>query len=122
MRVLGFYVDCDTAVCADCFDRGGAEARRGYEWSDDPVAIMSDAESDTPTHCTFCGDLVEHALTSDGYTYVLDAMCEEIKEGKAQGIVSLWAAAYYPEWANDDCEQRLRDLHDALPTTKENGQ
>ena len=120
MKVLGYYLDSDTAACSDCWEHDGKYEFRGYRWSIDPEPIMSSTESDTPTHCSFCGDLIEHALTGDGYTYVLDAMVDEINEGVSRGVVALWAAAYYPSWRNDVNEQRLRELHDALPTTKEN--
>ena len=70
-RPVGFYVDCDTAVHAECYD---LETWNGFEDWTEPLAISDTSESDTPTHCAVCGDLIDHALTGDGYAYVLDAL------------------------------------------------
>lgn len=90
MEPIGYYVTCDDAVCAEDFDPATWE---GFEDWDEPLAIFADTESDTPTHCVACRDLIPHALTSDGYIYVWDAL----NEGTGiESVLDAWADEYAP--------------------------
>src|SRR5213595_2157138 len=92
---IGFYVDCDSAVCSDCMREEVSEettlspksvylytatgkAWEGFESWEEPLAIFTDTESDTPTHCSVCESLIEHALTGEGYAYVTEAIIREL--------------------------------------------
>lgn len=86
--LLGVYVDCDTAVCADCHDPSTWE---GFEDWDEPLAIFPDSEADTPNHCAQCHALIPHALTGDGLAYVADALRERTG---SESVLDAWAAEY----------------------------
>lgn len=98
MAVSGFYITCDDAECVDCYERAGGEAawraNGGFESWEEPLAIFDDAESDTPTHCCECGEVIEHDLTDYGYGYVGEAILDGFKEGKQNPVVVQWIAAY----------------------------
>ena len=130
MSVLGYYVNCDDAVCVGCWNpdekcktcggtlgmprdasrsvpddavfgvfpryvtNGIAEADDpkyvvcsnqehwdGFEAWDEPQVILSDEESDTPTHCVECHELIPHALTSQGYEYVREHIINKLLDG-----------------------------------------
>jgi hypothetical protein len=74
MNPIGYYVSCDDAICEDC----APEPVKGVTWivpgfmGGEPIPIYRDTEADTPTHCCECGDLIPHALTREGYAYVLE--------------------------------------------------
>lgn len=81
---IGYYINCDDALCGDCYhDVYGLEPQRAvaawrrlarFEDWDAPIAITPDDESDTPTLCSECSELIPHALTYDGYEYVREAI------------------------------------------------
>lgn len=101
---IGFYATCDDAYCVehlhedeDC--KGSYVYSDGMEWDgfegwDAPLAIFASEEVDTPTHCQACGELIEHALTPDGYQYVAAAVEENLREGIRNPVVHLWADRY----------------------------
>jgi hypothetical protein len=92
MTVLGYYVDCDTAHCADCVDLEGWE---GFEDWDEPLAISAWDESDTPTHCAICESLIPHGLTSDGLAYVAEHFDRAVAvDGGRRCIVRAWVETY----------------------------
>lgn len=83
MRVLGFIISPDDAVCAGCSNR--------YSPDTDASPIYSSSESDTPTHCRDCGDLIPHALTPDGLAYV----AERLSAGDGDpGVLQQWRDEY----------------------------
>lgn len=120
MSVLGYYVNCDDALCVDCFTRaygsfshleteqerwdGQAQNWRadgGFEEWDEPLALLSDEEQDTPTHCCECHELMPHALTSHGYEYVREHIVEALEQGEVQHpdslrVVRSWWEEYGP--------------------------
>lgn len=98
---LGYYTDCDTALCRDCIPDADAWAAgdytgwNGFEGWESPGAIFTDTESDTPTHCGKCGAVIRHDLTGDGVRYVMDAIAEFIAgEGHAPDVMAQWWDAY----------------------------
>jgi hypothetical protein len=137
VSLLGYYVNCDEALCVSCFqrtyvfERGGEgdswdvavavwRAEGGFEDWDEPAALLSDEEQDTPTHCTECKELIPHALTSDGYTYVVDAVRAHIEEfvhelvapnAHSVKVVHAWVEQY-ADWG--EMNGILVALHNAL--------
>lgn len=106
MRVQGYYVNCDDAYCPECFRDEYAESTD--EWGDGwPIAIFGDTESDTPTHCLACGSLILHHITSDGYTYVADAIRECIERETRSAPVHAWADEYWPDELTDEDADRF---------------
>lgn len=102
---VGYYLDCDTAVCEDCFD---PVAWEGFEDWDEPLTIFDSDEADTPTHCAECESLIEHALTSDGYAYVREAYLRAllVEDGR-KCIVRAWVEAYLIE--DEDALEAVED-------------
>ena len=71
--ILGYYVNCDDAVCTDCvpnWREGFYPGWSGFESWPDPLVITDEQAADTPTHCEWCEALIEHPLTSFGDSYV----------------------------------------------------
>lgn len=106
MSVIGYYLNCDDAVCMDHFNEDEWE---GFESWESPLAIFSDEESDTPTHCVECGALIPHALTTDGYAYVREAMDENLSEGRRSPVVHRWVDYFAGDdndlFPDEDCER-----------------
>lgn len=104
---LGYYVNCDDAVCRDCAPAGFAEGDYsewpGFEGWESPAAIFNDSESDTPTHCRQCGAVITHDLTREGGEYVKDAVAELISEpgSHTADVIAQWWAAYAGTGLND---------------------
>lgn len=94
MKPIGFYVTCDDAECADCHE---SSEWRGFEDWTEPIVIWSDTESDTPTHCHICGNLIPHALTHYGYRYVQDEIASDIKSGYKSPATEQWMDEYGSE-------------------------
>lgn len=114
-RAIGYYIDCDTAQCIDCFESDGGEAawkaRGGFEGWDSPIAIFEDTEADSPTHCTTCSAVIDHALTDDGYAYVLEAVAQCFTAGKQNPVTVQWIDAY-GEYCGDDVQlQSGNEVH-----------
>lgn len=102
MRVIGHYVTCDEAGCDACFEDGGGleqwKKDGGFEGWDEPAVIFDDTESDHPTHCHKCGDLIPHALTSEGYKYVAEAMLDFYRTGQGTAsVLRAWLGEYEVE-------------------------
>jgi hypothetical protein len=97
---IGYYTDCDSAVCRDCaprgFEAGDYSEWPGFEGWEEPSAIFNDTESDTPTHCVKCQAVIRHDLTVDGTTYVTDAIAEFISDGSSHDAdcMAQWWDAY----------------------------
>lgn len=92
----GVYVDGDL-YCEGCYRRE-FKVRDGcarFGEADSPLFV--DAECDTPQHCSKCHRPMEHSLTSDGVRYVLDAMREELRKGRAEYSKALdcYQGTYY---------------------------
>lgn len=97
---LGYYVDCDTAICRDDapagFAHGDYSEWPGFEGWEEPLAIFMDAESDSVTHCSKCGRVIARDLTTDGFRYVQEAITEFITEPGAHtaDVMAQWWDAY----------------------------
>jgi hypothetical protein len=60
------------------------------EWCEDCLPVPAESEGvdydqgeqDCPANCCACGEPLEYSLTSDGVTYVLEAVRESLKEGR----------------------------------------
>ena len=112
-KPIGYYRNCDDAICASCAPRGYAEGSAwvAFEGWTEPIAIMSYTESDTPTHCEECRILIPHALTDYGFLYVSEAIAAYIIHGQGDfEVVAAWAAAYPEALDLAMCLERLEQL------------
>lgn len=100
---IGYYTDCDTAVCEVHFDRSEWE---GFEDWDEPLAIFASDESDTPTHCAVCEDLIPHALTPEGYAYVEEYLEHASTHDGRRAIVRQWVEEYLED---EEALERVKD-------------
>src|SRR6478752_5218335 len=98
---IGYYTDCDTALCRDCIPDADAWAHGnytgwdGFEGWESPSVIFTDTESDSVTSCATCGAVIRHDLTTDGARYVMDAIAEFIAgEGHDPDVMAQWWGAY----------------------------
>ncbi len=94
---IGYYVDCDTAVCADDapagFVSGDYSEWPGFEGWESPAAIFMDSESDSVTHCGTCGRVIRHDLTTEGSESITDSLGRYL-DGGHLGAVAQWMEAY----------------------------
>src|SRR5690242_1951676 len=80
---IGWYVDCDTAVCRDCepgYARGDFNTWGGFEGWEQPLAIFYHSESDSVTFCSRCGAVIRHDLTTDGTVSLITDLAEFLAE------------------------------------------
>ena len=116
MQVVGYYTDCDTALCADCAPEGFADSDyvqwEGFEGWDEPLAIFDDTESDSVTHCADCGAVIDSALTEEGYRYIGEAVREGFGKGMQNPVTVLWLDEY-AQW--DDDLQAMDEFYRLLP-------
>lgn len=88
-----YAADADT-WCEDCtIKRYGSTEGRDHE-GNDIGAAFPDSSSDTPCHCAGCGVFLENPLTSEGESYVLQAIIEDLAAGRASAAVTEWAPFY----------------------------
>lgn len=105
---MGWYVDCDSAVCRDCapagFASGDYSEWPGFEGWEDPLAICNDDESDSVTHCRECGAVIVHDLTAEGGEYVKEAIAELISEpgSHTADVIAQWTDAYEDRFGDKD--------------------
>jgi hypothetical protein len=104
---MGWYTDCDSAVCRNCapsgFARGDFSEWGGFEGWEEPAAICYDDESDGPTHCVKCSAVITHDLTCDGTRYVLNSVLEFITDGShTPDVMAQWWDAYYETFDKAD--------------------
>jgi len=93
MLIIGYYWNCDDAVCLDCHNDG--TEWKGFDDWENPLPIFDDEKSDTPTHCCECEDLIPHDLTSEGYRYVEEAVVKVLSGGGGRPeIVLQWFDQY----------------------------
>jgi hypothetical protein len=113
---MGWYVNCDDAVCRDCAPAGfklfpaDYSAWPGFEGWEEPLAICNDDESDSVTHCRECGAVIAHDLTADGGESVKDAVAELISEpgSHTADVIAQWFDAYAGTALDDkDCADIL---------------
>lgn len=82
MNPLGYYpvrsdviLDPMCPLCVPKHADGACPPSCCAPWSlANAEPIFHDTESDTPTHCAECSELIPHALTRDGLEYVADAV------------------------------------------------
>lgn len=109
----GFYIDCDTALCSPCAHRiygPDLETWPGFEDWESPLAIFADTESDSPTHCARCEEILG-SLTSAGYAYVAEYLRDALVTGRHGGrlcILRAWFEVF---------EDGLEDLPDHAAET-----
>lgn len=138
MKMVGVYITCDDALCTNCAHRrfvfvsGESEGdpwdilvrnwrkAGGFESWDEPAVIFDDTESDSPTHCKKCGELIPHDLTPDGYRLVEDSTWAQIREfvehratpnAHSVKVVHAWLEQY-GDWG--DMNAIVIALHKAL--------
>jgi hypothetical protein len=89
MGVIGYYVTCDDAMCANCAPDGFADGDytdwSGFEGWTEPIAIFDDSESDSTTFCKVCESLIPQTLTSVGIADLVERMTETVKDAKDGG-------------------------------------
>lgn len=99
---IGYWVTCDEALCASCFGEDDY-IWPGFESWDKPLTITGEDESDTPTHCDRCKDLIEHGLTKDGFIYVESAIEALILDNNGEAeVVRAWWQHYKDDLDWDD--------------------
>lgn len=100
MSLIGYYITCDDAICADCAPKGFASGDYsewpGFESWPDPIIIFTDSEGDTITHCCDCGAVIRHNLTVDGWEALKSAVVEYLTDPESQEgeIIAQWWDAY----------------------------
>ena len=76
--VIGYAVEA-TIYCVDCAPRRGRSP------------IFASSETDTPSHCDTCAELIEETPTSDAYLYVREAVAEAIHAGRRDSVaLTVW--------------------------------
>jgi hypothetical protein len=121
-ELIGFTADADT-YCVQCAeDIYGADTDGREDGEGNPLgAIFGGSETDSPSHCAACGDLIPEDLTSYGVSYVEDAIREHIRAavfvqsngrefytGRA-GVVDAWREEY-----GDALDAKLCETYDAI--------
>ena len=101
MDPIGYYLTCDDAVHDDCYN---LDDWPGFEGWDEPLPIFADTDADTPTHCDVCGLLIDHALTGEGYAYVVDEIVGYLEDGGNAAVIAEWIERYAPNFDADDRE------------------
>lgn len=91
MSLVGVYINCDEALCIDCYD---PDDWKGFEDWSAPVAMDSTDEADSPAHCIQCGILIEQRLTDEGVDYVIDAMFDDLDKGNRNAVTCQWVEAF----------------------------
>lgn len=111
MAILGYYesdgMTLGDAYCCSCTTI--LDIRNGYE-----QPIDDGDESDTPTHCARCEELIPHGLTPDGVLYVLNALFDIFfDEGKGRKcIVKKWITEYRID-VDDLLSETVNDFPDS---------
>ena len=103
--VIG-YVDTENggpAVCDSC-----ATADEARAWS----PIFADSETDSPTHCERCEDLIPEALTGDGARYVADALIDGMRGDGRPCVLRQWWEEY-----GDVVAEYVGDFYAKAPAT-----
>jgi len=97
---LGYYIDCDTALCrddlpgpADSWAAGDYCGWRGFEGWESPAAIFMHSEADSVTHCAECGQVLRHDLTAEGSASITEAL-ERALDGDVGAAIERWMDAY----------------------------
>lgn len=111
---IGYYIDCDTAVCADDapagFATGDYSDWPGFEGWESPGVITMDDAGDTPTHCVKCGRVIRHDLTADGDGYVRNALQEYITDGSHNtDTMAQWWDAYGDDLGESDLREIIEN-------------
>jgi hypothetical protein len=121
---LGYFVTCDEAQCATCFERLGGQAKwlanGGFEGWAEALAILGDSEADSPTHCHECGRPIAHRLTGAGLRYIAESVLDGFSSGKQNPVMVQWINAYADQIPDelDDIEVSLScalALYTSLP-------
>ncbi len=78
---------CGEKIRAELIAKGEAPAdpsdETSYDSDDYPKGPLDEGESDPPSHCDDCGEFLETTLTSDGESYVIEAV-QRARKGFAQ--------------------------------------
>lgn len=94
---MGFYTDCDTAVCRECapdgFMAGEYSEWPGFEGWESPAPIFMTDESDSVTHCAKCGRVIAHDLTAEGMASITESL-ERHLAGDTGAAIAQWMEAY----------------------------
>jgi hypothetical protein len=98
---LGYYVDCDTALCLDDLPgpagdwaAGKYTGWEGFEGWESPGAIFNDTESDSVTHCGTCGRVLKHDLTAEGCESITESLERALQDGDIGNAIEQWMDAY----------------------------
>ena len=97
---LGYYVDCDTALCLDDLPgpasdwaAGNYTGWAGFKGWESPGAIFNDSASDSVTHCGTCGRVLAHDLTAEGSASITESL-ERALDGNPGSAIGQWMDAY----------------------------
>ena len=105
--------DCGAEICSELKRRGAApddpDDQYSYDSDDYPKYVVSEGESDCPSHCASGDDcinaveiepgwkvgcLITEKLTSEGVEYVREAIEKSRLKNIHSGIMELWAEAF----------------------------
>lgn len=121
-KTLGFYLNCDDAVCVNDAPAGFTEDDyskwAGFEGWKTPAVIFDHEESDSPTHCKTCEKLIPHGLTSDGYAYVAEKLSSDLayNAGRPE-IYGQWWDAYGQNFDESDLREIITEAIEARRRT-----
>jgi len=114
--IIGYYINCDEALCADCANTEGigkANEKEAEISPTNPAPIYRDTEADAPTHCARCQVLIPHQLTSAGLSFIADVIATRLCGLLAnESVVAAWWRVYGDQ-ISDDC---IRDTIDDWAT------
>jgi len=94
--VLGYTADAD-CYCEACatLKYGGTDADTLDSEGNGLGAIFADSEWDTPAHCCACGAFLSVCLTGDGWNYTLEAIVNDLADGRTDSpALTEWAPEY----------------------------
>lgn len=125
LSLLGYYVNCDDALCLDCFhEQYGDDAFAawrdggGFEGWEEPVGILKGDSADTPTHCCDCECLIPHPLTDEGIDYVAEGLGRILRnptDGR-RCVLRAWVNEYLQP---DDLSSVLQEVVNDWPERDE---
>lgn len=69
---------------------------RTYDSDQYPKGPFPDGggESDFPHHCDDCHEFLENPLTTDGYTYLHECVCDAVLTGRVTDVLRGWIEFY----------------------------
>ena len=95
--VVGYAYEA-SMYCTDCIT---AVVPNPNADDSDASPVFADSETDSPSHCTTCGELIEENLTTEGYAYVAEEVWDHVLSGGKTGsadVLRTWMDYYRGHW------------------------